>query len=116
MNENKVYSMLGLAVKAGKLVSGDGICEKYIRSGKGRLAIIAQDASLNTKKKYSDMCKFKGIKFRSFGQKELIGKSVGKLERAVLVLTDENFVKKILELIDALDFKEISGGEAFDQS
>ncbi len=116
MTEKKVYSMLGLAVKAGKLVSGDGVCEKYIRSGKGKLVIVAQDASLNTKKKYSDVCKYKNLDFRYFGQKELIGKSIGKVQRTVLVLTDQNFAKKILELVDLLDFKDLSGGEAFDKS
>lgn len=116
MSQNKVYSMLGLAAKAGKLASGDGVCEKYIRSGKGKLVIVAQDASLNTKKKYSDMSKFKDVNFRCFGQKELIGKSIGKVQRAVIVLLDENFAKKILELVDVLEFKDLTGGEAFDQS
>ena len=41
---NKVHSMIGLATKAGKVVSGEFAVEKAIKDGKAFLVIIAEDA------------------------------------------------------------------------
>ena len=48
--------MLGLAQRAGKLVSGDETCEITIKSNKCCLVIVSLDASEKTKKKFKDMC------------------------------------------------------------
>ena len=56
MND-KVISLLGLAERAGKIASGEFAAEKAVKTGKARLIIVAEDASDNTKKKFSDMCK-----------------------------------------------------------
>ena len=53
MND-KVISLLGLAERAGKIASGEFAAEKAVKIGKARLIIVAEDASDNTKKKFSD--------------------------------------------------------------
>ena len=45
----KVLGSLGLAMKAGDVVSGEFMTEKSIREGIARLVIVAKDASGNTK-------------------------------------------------------------------
>ena len=57
-NVNKVYSMLGLAMKAGKVVSGEFATDKSVKSGNAWLVIVSEDASDNTKKMFSNMCEF----------------------------------------------------------
>ena len=52
MND-KVISLLGLAERAGKIASGEFAAEKAVKTGKARLIIVAEDASDNTKKKFS---------------------------------------------------------------
>ena len=42
--------MLGMAAKAGKIESGEFSTEKAVKGGRGRLVIVAEDASDNTKK------------------------------------------------------------------
>ena len=54
MND-KVISLLGLAERAGKIASGEFAAEKAVKTGKARLIIVAEDASDNTKKKFSDI-------------------------------------------------------------
>lgn len=49
-NVNKVYSMLGLAMKAGKVVSGEFATDKSVKGGNAWLVIVSEDASDNTKK------------------------------------------------------------------
>ena len=55
VNVNKVYSMLGLAMKAGKVASGEFATDKSVKSGKAWLVIVSEDASDNTRKMFSNM-------------------------------------------------------------
>ena len=56
MNISKELSLLGLAAKAGRVVSGEFATEKAVKAGKARLVLVAGDASDNSRKKFSDMC------------------------------------------------------------
>ena len=99
MNMRKELSLLGLAAKAGKIVSGEFATENAVKAGKAFLVLTAEDASDNTKKKFRDMCTFYQVPFYSLGTKEELGIAIGKEYRASLALTDENFavatVKKL---------------------
>lgn len=107
---NKIYSFLGLATKAGKTVSGEDTCERAVKSGKAKLVIVAVDASDNTKKKFSDICAYRGIDIRYFGNKDLLGKYTGKDKRAVVAVAEEGFAKKLKEMIDEYNL-ENGGGQ-----
>ena len=48
---NKFLQLLGLAMRAGKVVSGEELVIREIRSGKAQLVILAEDAKKNTEKK-----------------------------------------------------------------
>lgn len=50
MKQNKSLSQLGMAMRAGKLITGDEIVLKAVRNKKVHLVVIAGDASENTKK------------------------------------------------------------------
>ena len=101
-NQNKALSMLGLAMKAGKLVSGEFAVEKSIKSGKALLVLVAEDASDNTKKKFRNSCEFYEVPFRVTGSREELGRIIGKEFRASVALQDENFAKAILKKLDEL--------------
>lgn len=49
-NDQKVLNLLGMAQRAGKLVSGEDLSLKEIRNGTAKLVIVAVDASENTRK------------------------------------------------------------------
>jgi ribosomal protein L7Ae-like RNA K-turn-binding protein len=106
--------MLGLAAKAGKIISGSEPCEKAVKFDKVALTIVAEDASENTKKMFFDMCNFREVTFRYYGRKDLIGKFIGKDVRSVIVFKDQNFARRILELIDSE--RESNGGEVFGEN
>ena len=61
MNNDKVLSLLGLAKKAGKVKGGEYCVETELKKGRAKLVIVADDASDNTKKSYTDMCSFKKV-------------------------------------------------------
>ena len=46
--------MLGLAARAGRIVSGEFTVEKEVKSGRAYLVLIAEDASENNRKKISE--------------------------------------------------------------
>lgn len=98
MND-KVISLLGLAERAGKIASGEFAAEKAVKTGKARLIIVAEDASDNTKKKFSDMCKYYQVPFACYSQKELLGHGIGKEFRASLAVLDGGFAESNRETV-----------------
>lgn len=106
---NKTYSFLGLAAKARKLTSGEEGCEKAIKTDKVHLVIVSSDASDNTKKKFTDKCKNRGVNLRFFGDKELIGRYIGKEIRSVVAILEIGFAKKLMEMIDSDNMEVIDG-------
>ena len=100
MRPDKLLSLLGLATKAGKVCSGEFMCEKSIKSGRAQLLIISDDASDNTGKKFSDMCTFYGVKFYTYGDSEVLGHAIGKAFRKVIGIEDPGFAESIGKLIE----------------
>ena len=74
MNISKELSLLGLAAKAGRVVSGEFATEKAVKAGKARLVLVAGDASDNSKKKFSDMCAYYKVPIYSGGNKGGVGR------------------------------------------
>lgn len=99
---NKALSLIGLASRAGKVSSGEFSVEKAIKSYNAFLVIIAEDASDNTKKKFSDMCSYYETPIIFYSSKDELGHSIGKEYRASLAILDENFAAGIMEKIDSL--------------
>lgn len=93
--QNKVYSMIGLAMKAGKLTSGEFSVEHAVKAGKAALVIVSETASENTKKKFQNMCTYYEVPLYFFGEKETLGHAMGKEFRASLAVLDEGFAKAI---------------------
>lgn len=97
---DKIYSMLGLAMKAGKVVSGEFATDKNIKSQRAWLVIIPEDASNNTKKMFSNMCDFYKVPLHFFGTKETLGHAVGKSMRSSLAIIDEGFAKSLVKQLE----------------
>ena len=95
MKQDKILSMLGLAAKAGKLVSGEFSTEKAVKSGHAFLVIVAEDASDNTKKMFRNMCTFYKVPIYVYASKEALGHWIGKQYRASLAVLDEGFAKSL---------------------
>lgn len=94
-NRDRVLSMLGLAARSRNVVSGGFATEAAVKDGKAALVIIAEDASGNTRKKYSNMCNYYEVPCAFHGTKAVLGHSMGKDERSVLAVTDEGFADSI---------------------
>ena len=96
---SKVFGMIGLAARAGKVGSGAFVTEKLIKNGKARLVILSKDASDNTKKDFTDMCSWYKVPICIFSDRETLGNHIGKEARVVLAITDSGFADRISNLV-----------------
>ena len=101
MNE-PIYRLLGLCMKAGRLLSGSEQIKTAVKDGKGILLILAEDSSERTKEEYIRLAKLSGITWRIFGEKEKLGLAVGKGIRAAILISDCGFGTSLLQRIDTL--------------
>ncbi|ALS27591.1 ribosomal L7Ae/L30e/S12e/Gadd45 family protein [Paenibacillus cisolokensis] len=92
---NKGLARLGMAMRAGKLATGDDTVLRAVRQGNARLVIVSADASDNTKKKFRDKCEFYGVPIAEAFSRFELGQAVGKGERVVVAVLDEGFAKLI---------------------
>ncbi len=97
MNHKKIFSLIGLAMKAGKIKSGEFATEQAVKAGQAHMVIVSEAASDNTKKKFGNMCLYYEVPIYYFGSKEDLGGAIGKEYRASLAVTDENFAKAIIK-------------------
>ena len=98
---NKALSMISLATKAGKTVSGEFCTEKEVKTGRAALVIVARDASENTKKKFRNMCDYYHVPIYFYEDKDTLGHAMGKEFRASLAVLDAGFAKGIMRHLDA---------------
>ena len=101
--QNRVLSLVSLATKAGKTVSGEFMTEREVKTGRATLVIVADDASDNTKKKFQDMCDFYEVPVYFYADKDTLGHAMGKEFRASLAILDEGFAKGIRKHLDTKD-------------
>ncbi len=95
---DRQLSLISLAMKAGKVLSGEFMVEKGLKEGEVCLCIVAKDASDNTKKKFNNMCDYRSVRLIELADKEQLGKIIGKKFRATIGITDEGFMNGILKL------------------
>lgn len=102
-NENKVYGLLGLCMKAGKLTFGTEATIDMINKNKIKLIILAGDSSERTIDNFKRKCKENNIPVYIFGDKESISKSIGKSNKTVLGIRDKNLADAIKKILDGGD-------------
>lgn len=97
MRMNKILSLIGLATKAGKTVSGEFSTEKAVKSGTACLVLVSEEASANTKKKFQNMCTWYEVPIYFYGTKEDLGSAMGKQFRASMAVTDPGLSDAIVK-------------------
>ena len=107
-NRQKVLNMIGLAMKAGKAVSGEFSTEKAVKSGKAYLVVVSEEASENTRKMFTNRCTYYHVPICFFGRKDELGHSMGKEFRASIAIMDEGFASALVKQMN------INGGSKYE--
>ena len=100
MKQNKVFSLLGIAMRGHNLVSGELQTLEAIKKGSAMLVIIAEDASENTKKLFTDKCAFYEVPVQSYGTTEDLGRAIGKDLRSSVGVCDAGLAEAIIKRLE----------------
>jgi len=97
MND-KFLQMLGLAQRAGVVISGTMACTAALKKGKGSLLVLAGDTEPKAAALYRQMAESKRIPFLTLFSQAALGNAIGKSRRALVVIADPNFARRLQEL------------------
>lgn len=100
LKQNKVFSLLGIAMRGHNLVSGELQTLEAIKKGSAMLVIIAEDASENTKKLFTDKCAFYEVPVRNYGTKDDLGRAIGKDLRSSVGVCDAGLADAIIKRLE----------------
>ena len=103
MINNKVYGLLGLATKAGKITFGTESCLDMIAKKKVKLIIVAEDSSERTINNFKEKCGQNNIDFYIFGNKDDISRAIGKTNKTVVGIKDKNLAGAIQKILNGGD-------------
>lgn len=92
---NKQLNLLGLSLRAGKLVHGDESVEKAIKRHKVCVIILANDVSEATRERYQRFTKEYQVPLCDHYSREEISHAIGKA-RAICGISDKGLAKLFL--------------------
>ncbi len=94
MNKQQVANLLGLAQRAGRIISGEELVVKAIQEGKAKLVFLAHDLS----KKINDKSHYYQVEVSTVFSTLELSSAIGKA-RKVLAITDAGFTKKMRSIM-----------------
>lgn len=90
--------MLGIAMRAGLVKSGDEPCEREVRAGRAGIVLLDAGVSGRTREKYAQICAHRGVPLFFIGPGAL-GSAIGKENRMVVALPKGALTEKIGTLL-----------------
>ena len=107
---NKALGFLGLARKAGTLITGEDNARSAVRSGQARLLVVSADASANARKRAEDFVKGTNIPLVSLPMtKEEVSSATGRPGCSMAVFTDTGLAAGFLKAL-AAEYGEACSG------
>lgn len=96
MND-RLLGLLGLAVRAGKVVFGVFMTEKALDEGRAELVIAAEDMGASNRRRIENKCKEWDVKLIFYSDKASLSRAAGKKDMPVAAVCDEGFAKAIVK-------------------
>lgn len=98
MIENKILGLLGLSARARKICYGNDSVLEELKKGSIYIIIVACDASDKTKKNWQFYSEKYNCKIAEVSNIDALSKAIGKSNKAVLGIKDENLAKAIAKI------------------
>lgn len=108
-SKEQILSFLGLAMRAGKVISGFDMVVSSLKRKEVKLLIIAEDISRNTLDKLLDVASKldeDSPDAYSFGTSFELGNAIGKPSRAIIAITENGFATKLSSMFSEIDIME----------
>ena len=98
MDSNRIRTALGFAMRAGKCISGDFVCEKAVKAGTALAVALDEGVSDATRQRYLGMCERAGIPCVFISD---LGRAIGKDNRMIAAVTEAGFARMLTEATEA---------------
>ena len=98
MIENKILGLLGLSARARKICYGNDSVLEELKKGSIYIIIVACDASDKTKKNWQFYSEKYNCKIADISNIDNLSNAIGKSNKAVLGIKDENLAKAIAKI------------------
>ncbi len=99
MQNDRVLNLIGLAQKAGKVVSGEFMTEGG-EDRRGCTGYPGGGCFGKYTKEFRNMCEFYQVPLRIHAAKDYLGHAMGKELRASLAVVDNGFAQAIMKKMD----------------
>lgn len=96
--DQQILNLIGLAMKAGKLVLGTGSTLDAIRQQEVQLVFFPSDGGASQAKKFQDKARYYRVQLVSDYNRDTLIAAVGK-NRSIYGIVDRGFSRKIKQLL-----------------
>lgn len=97
----KVYNLIGIAQRAGKVSSGTMAAKTSLLRRRAFLLIMSKDISINSRESLESSCTKQKIPWIMLGNKYDLGTSMGKAYRVAVTINDRGMAEAILDTLKA---------------
>ncbi len=98
----KVYNLIGIAQRGGKVSSGNTAAEKSLLGQQACLLIMSEDIAINSRDVLQRICERQRIPWFILGSKFELGNSVGKPYRVALTINDAGLAQAIIKAVKSV--------------
>ncbi|MEA4925388.1 MAG: ribosomal L7Ae/L30e/S12e/Gadd45 family protein [Syntrophomonadaceae bacterium] len=106
----KVYSLIGIAQRAGKASSGVKAAAASIMKNQARMLLMSKDIALNSQDLLLKYCMKHNIPWITLGSRYDIGDSIGKEYRVAVTINDAGIADAIMQAVTAAGMEAESMG------
>ncbi len=96
---DRLKGMIGLAIKAGRAVSGGFAVQGAVARGKAKLVLVDGRAAPNTVRQYAAMCENNRVPCIVLKEKGLLEGLTSRDNRTVMAIVDGGFAEAIQEIL-----------------
>lgn len=90
---DQVLNILGLAMRAGKIIDGEGRVLDSLKKHQSLYIFLASDAGDNIKKKIRDKTSYYHFPLNDSYDSQILSQAIGKENRRVIAVCDKGFIK-----------------------
>jgi len=95
----ELLGLLGLARRAGSVVTGTGAVRDAVRADSARLVLLAEDAAAGQFDKVANLLRHRTVPWKAWGTQKELGRAVGAAPLSALAIMDDGFARRLwLEL------------------
>ena len=101
MDEKGFLSFLGLAARAGAVVSGFDACKEALTSGQAHLVLTDGELSEAQREKLQNLCLQANVPLIGCSATMDLGYAIGRPGRKIVAITREGFAEKMIDVLNS---------------